>query len=553
MSSNQRPNVNVGIGTLRESDEKEFTVNEGWDFFQKHLPDDSVIDSENFSISPNDIRAQNQFVFRIPQYPECFLDPSSLRLNGKCKLVHKVGTTIQDALPKNTAVTKDVMNPEKIYELQAVTLGNDQVTAYKGLDSAQKIIDGGALAVMGGANMTTPYFYKLGTKDKQMQAVCAQVVPENLMCQAMWKDVEVKINSQTVSKNANLEYAHKAYFETLLSYGTDAMDTHMTAEMWNPDLSEEIKGKGGRTGFEADYKNTKSFHIKREKYSKDNWFNFSMQLHTELNSINGFLPENLEYTFKFVKNDPQFFLRMTTADAAAMGGQYDIEFEDLTLTGTFMKPSPKVLSAFRNFISKNDAIYKTVRTSIITKTVEPNKSQFDFVNMLATDKLPDQIFVAMVSTKAKLGAYEMDPFYFHHYDMSNVRLQVNNRNYPVEAYTPDFDSDMYAQLYRGLFENTSIKTNNIGLTITPTDFKFGSSILAWDLNHDACAGAHSNHSDMYGAASLHILFKRPLPEDVTVIVASVYRDYMSINQWGKTDVMTGHGIAQLYQNKMDLS
>ena len=173
--------------------------------------------------------------------------------------------------------------------------------------------------------------------------------------------------------------------------------------------------------------------------------------------------------------------------------------------------------------------------------------------MLATDKLPDQIFVAMVSTKAKLGAYEMDPFYFHHYDMSNVRLQVNNRNYPVEAYTPDFDSDMYAQLYRGLFENTSIKTNNIGLTITPTDFKFGSSILAWDLNHDACAGAHSNHSDMYGAASLHILFKRPLPEDVTVIVASVYRDYMSINQWGKTDVMTGHGIAQLYQNKMDLS
>ena len=553
MSSNQRPNPNVGVGTLREPDEKEYTVNEGWDFFQKHMPDDSVMDSENFSIECNDIKSNGPYVFQIPKYPECFLDPTSLRLQGKCKLVWKKGTVVQDALPKEANKSKDPWRTDTTYKFTEAPNGD---TTLKSLKNVGDVASRGIIEVGAGDNLATKYYIQLSAYHNYYTDKCAKVVPENLMCQAMWKDVEVKINGYQVTKNANLEYAHKAYLETILSYGKDALDSHMTAEMWSPDMSNEIADKLGNPTFEQEYKTTKSFHQKRRRYSMDKYFTFSMQLHTELNSINGFLPDNLGYTFKFSRNDPKFFLRTTSGtdeEVDETGGYYDVLFEELKLVGTFMRPSPKVMSAFKSFIAKNDAVYKTVRTSILTKGIDKDQTQFSFNNMFASDKLPDQIFVALVDQSAKTGRYGKSPFYFHHFDVSNVRLQVNNKNYPVEALTPDFANNQYAKAYRHLFENTSIKTNNIGLCITPLDFKYGSTIWAWDLNHDGCAGAHSNHSDMFGAASLHLLFKKGLPANVTCIVAAVYRDYLAIDQWGRPDVISSHGVAQLFQNKMDLS
>ena len=547
MSSNQRPQSNVGVGTLREADEIEYSVNEGWDLFQKHLPDDSVIDSEPFSFNADPLTGDGPYIINIPKYPDCFLDPASLRLNGTMKIIYKKNNNKQDKLPKMDA---NPVNPEHGKFFQIVELTDATKLAAAAAKETDELMKDNIIPLYNKAKDNTKYFVMEYARDRWPGDV-AKVSPVNMMCQAMWRDIEIKMNGIVVTKNANLEYPYKAMFETLLTYSPDALETHMQSEMWAPDDYEERAHYDKTVGldWDADYQKTKSFLRKQSKYCQNNEFDFSMQLHTELNSVNGFLLDDIPYQIKLIRNDPTFFLRTSNGGLGADVGQYSVEFTRLNVSGVFMKPSPAIKQKIHAAISRNDATYKTVRTSILTNQVMKGANSFLFNNIFSSDHLPDQIFIAMVNMDAKNGDITKDPFNFQHFDVNSIRLQVNNKSFPVEPLTPDFANDNFMQTYKHLYENSSIKTNNVGLSITPTAFAHGCTIFGWDLNHDGCAGAHSNHSDLYGAAALYLNFKKPLEENICIIVAAVHRDFLTIDKFGRPDVLSSYGIAKLFEDK----
>ena len=549
MSSNQRPQANVGVGSLREADDLEFTINEGWNLFQKHLPDDSVIDSEPFSFNADPLSGDGPYIINIPRYPDCFLDPSSLRLNGTVKIVHKKNNKIQAKLPEAAA---EIPNPLAPFQVKFVPETDQATLTTNKTKSTAQLLTTNTLPFYNESTKTVDYL-KIEHVQPDMERKLSKVVPVNMMCQAMWRDVEIKMNGLTVTKNANLEYPYKAMFETLLTYSPDALNTHMKSEMWCPDDFEEMADyeDEGDNFFETKYAETKSFLLKEEQYSRNEEFDFSMQLHTELNSINGFLLDDIAYQIKLLRNDPSFFLRtQNTADCTGQeGGQYTVEFTRLSVSGVFMKPSPSVREKIKKAMAHNDATYKTVRTSILTQQVMKGASSYLFNNIFSSDHLPDQIFVAMVDMNAKNGDIGKDPFKFDHFNVNSIRLQVNNKSFPVEALTPNFEKNNYITAFKHLYENSSIKTNNVGLSITPLSFAHGNTIFGWDLNHDGCAGAHSNHSDLYGAAALYLNFSKPLDQNICIIVAAVHRDYLTVDKWGRPDVISSYGIAKLFEDK----
>ena len=554
MSSNQRPQVNVGAGSLREADEDKFTVNEGWSFFQQYLPDNSVIDSEDFSYNLSGIDGNGPYIVSIPAMPECFLDPSSLRLRGTCRIKHVKNNAKQEALPKRTTTVVDPFREKEFYMTQK-TLTDTQKKAEAGKTS-KALVDAKILPVVNVDIYTDPTAPKFKGDffefhyDNHKNPITDQtkVVPINLMCQAMWKDVEIKLNSNTVTRNTNLEYAMKAYLETVLTYGNDALDTHLQAEMWCPDDLEDIKS----ADYLTKYNEKKSFERKRKKFANNNDFSFVMQLHTEFNSINGFIVDNMPYTFTFVRNDPKFFLRTNSTDTGCDGGEYTVDFSELKLTGKFMKPSAEVLKAYRTWLAREEeAVYQTTRTDIRTDQMLKGQKSHDWNNIFASDNLPDMIYVCMVDADAKNGDYGKDPYHFDHFGVSNIYMRVNNKTFPLEPLKPNWTGDNYLRTYKHLYENCSVKLNNIGLSITPERFKHGTTIFAWDLNHDNCGGAHANHSELKGSASLHMVFDKPngLDKNATVIVAGVYRDYLAIDVWRRPNVLTSYGVAKLYQER----
>ena len=260
MSSNTRPVTNVGVGSLREPDEQEFTINEGWDFFQKHAPDNSVMDSEPFNIDASTIEGPGPYRIEIPSYPGRYLNPSSLRLNGTCQIIYKKDNAIQATVPTNAAgFRKPYDSAIGVYPyLPAFDAAAVNVLKTKNVD--QLVTEDHIIPIVerityeepaAGSASSTPIIkpkYKLVKLQKEIQQYNANVwplvVPENHMCQVMWKDIEIFMNSQRISKTANLEYALRSRFQTLLSYGPEALDTHMKSEMWYPDDYKEIETMG---------------------------------------------------------------------------------------------------------------------------------------------------------------------------------------------------------------------------------------------------------------------------------------------------------------------
>lgn len=555
MSSNQRPHTNVGMGTLREADEDHHTVNEGWSFFQQYLPDNSIVDSEEFSQSLDMLNTSGPYSCTLPAMPDRFLDPSSLRLKGTCKIVYVKNNVKQENLPKKDAYYSPHANAKETYKIKVEQVVADKDTNHgkepNDLVSIEDAIFPFTVATADKKTSTTDFFKLSIVPDNTKEENATHVVPVNLMPQALWKDIEIKLNSRTVTKNANLEYAHKAYLETLMTYGEDALHTHLQSEMWHPDTPEEISDPN----YEKTYDTTKTFEEKNLKYCRDNTFSFNMQIHTEFNSINGFIMDQMPYTFTFVRNEPSFFLRTKENDTTCAVGQfYTIEFTELKLVGKYVKPSAEVMKLYKaHLASEQPFLYQTTRTEILKNQAMKGQSQFDWDRIFPSDHLPDTIYCCMLDMDAKSGAWNKDPFNFKHYDVSSIHLRINNRNIPTEPITmkwkdDDDKNENYMLAYKQLYENCSIKLNNVGLSITPERFKAGSTIFAWDLNHDSCGGAHSNHGNLIGTASIHMLYKKPLPENICIIVAGVNRDYLAINNERFPNVLTSYGIEQYYTN-----
>src|SRR5206468_3392529 len=68
------------------------------------------------------------------------------------------------------------------------------------------------------------------------------VAPCNLFLHSLFSEIDVKLNG-TLITSSNNTYPHRAYIETLLSYGRDAKHSQLTSALYYKDV-------GGDAGFE---------------------------------------------------------------------------------------------------------------------------------------------------------------------------------------------------------------------------------------------------------------------------------------------------------------
>ena len=576
---NKRHSVNVGVGILRDPDDDHFTINQGWDPSQVHMPDNSVIDSLDFEAVPDNKSDNGPHTFTLPSLPNMFLDTSTLRVMGKAKIVYIHNTDGESVtLPKQS---EEDINPwtkgDFYFKKSTLAAVSDELKknsmktqpsvfiakAFKEKTEPKKDPQGNVIAgetvKSFEADATDSAYIMYSTK--RYNKKFAKVAPINHFMQSMWKDIEIKMNGTVVTKNANLEYPIRTYLENLLYYGNDAQKTHMSTEMWDPDIYvDEDNPESWNLKLEGDLTATpkqtpiksrvtssenKAFFRRRARYCNNEEFDFVFSMHTELNTINSFIYDGVNYQFKFIRNNMDFCLLSALPETE---GRYVLRLTDFRLRGRYMIPSPKIETALRNYISKNMARYATRRNQVFTNFIPKGSTDFLYPNVFTSDVLPDQILMVMMSAKAKNGDLRENPWYFEHYNVSKVRLQVNQRTLPTEGLNPNFEKNWFAETYRELFENLGIGNNNIGIPLTPLQYKYGSTIFAWDLNHDKCAGMHNNHSKMNGIVDLKLTFAKPLPDNVAVVVMGIYRDYLTLDSERQPNIMSSYGVGALPKN-----
>ncbi|CAC5368811.1 unnamed protein product [Mytilus coruscus] len=142
---------------------------------------------------------------------------------------------------------------------------------------------------------------------------------------------------------------------------------------------------------------------------------------------------------------------------------------------------------------------------------------------------PSTLVLGLISQESGNGTYGTNPFFFNHYNATDVGLYVNGESVPARPLKLDFgDNRQYATAYTNLFEVCEKLNKDVGLTITREDFGKGYTLYAFPLDPKGLGEDYINLVK-HGNVRVEIKFKTGLPSAVTCIAFELFDSFLEID------------------------
>lgn len=338
------------------------------------------------------------------------------------------------------------------------------------------------------------------------------VAPVNLLTKSIIRATEVELESTKISLNASNTYPIKAYTSTMLSYGHDAVRSHLRCSGYIKDTPGEYEDLAKNLGAQARYKMIAG---SRMVQVCDN-------IHTELTTTNRYIVPAVNIKFKFIIENPSNFL--ITKDTSK---EYVIEFHDMYLTYDRVLLKEQVHNEIERQLQSKAAIYPITRTEIRTKGFATGLTSIEWNNAYQ-GTLPDQVGIFMNTQEAADGKANKNIFNFQNFGMVESSLIVNSRRIPAVPIQYDFANGDCITAFRHLFDNTGTDISNAPTLIDYEDFLNGFTAIIHDLTSDRCALYHA-HEKQEGSISMDIKLKEPTTAAINVYLIAIYKDHFFIS------------------------
>ena len=144
-------------------------------------------------------------------------------------------------------------------------------------------------------------------------------------------------------------------------------------------------------------------------------------------------------------------------------------------------------------------------------------------NLFATSRLPFRIILGLVKSSAFNGAYELNPYSFQTFDMSNIKVTVNsdasiykNHNIAIN----DTNKLLAYQLFR-----ESLKD---GFDLSRETFIDGCNFFVFELT--------SSSAVTEGGFKIEINFKNALVDPLTVVVLAQLKSQFTIDKYSNVEL-----------------
>lgn len=334
--------------------------------------------------------------------------------------------------------------------------------------------------------------------------------PINFVCGMAFKTKQLSINGQLVNYTTQPLDNVKAYWEHLLSYGTDLKNTVLkTAANWIPDEAGKADAFDG-VGFKA----------RKALWAKSKNIGFSIPLQLDVLTTDRFLPKNMDMQIKLHKADD--YLLYTANDAS----EYKVVFHDLKLHARRITMTPELLRDHdARFNAKQLALFPFARTDI--KTIQIGEGQTErHTNNIYRQRIPNSVIIFFVNSHAFSGAKSMSPINFQNFNITKVSCFCNSEE--IYSYVQNYKTDDFTHTYRRVFDEIGIRTNNTGNNLTAEEFKDGCNFYPFDLSPDKCSGFH-DHLDLAGNLDFRVQFGEPTEKAVTMVIMSTYDDRLVLD------------------------
>ena len=334
----------------------------------------------------------------------------------------------------------------------------------------------------------------------------------NLFPHTLFSQLDLEIDGINLSSNDNL-YPYKAYLETLLTYGHDAKNSHLSTSHFVKDTAHHFEsGSQGNEGYVSRRKDVIGSRI----------FDFCIIPHIDFFHTPRVLPSNISMKLKLTRSSDSFSI-LSKSDSDLY-----VKIHSLSLFVYRAQPTEEIRRLHDKLFLKKNALFPITKTICKKYTIPGGLStahQPNIVNGL----LPRQIVIGFVKADALNGDYSLNPFNFAHFNCRFIALRVNGVQMPAKGFRPNFKNKIIKRELRALYDNIGVNSasDDNGCNLNSDDFSGGSTLFCFDLTPDKCNGFHF-HENRSGSIDVEVLFEKPLEQAITVLCYTAYERIVGI-------------------------
>lgn len=344
----------------------------------------------------------------------------------------------------------------------------------------------------------------------------AKVAPVNLFLHALFSQVDVHLRDTLISPSVNT-YAYKSYLETLLSYGTDAKDTQLSAELWWADY-----GNMNENDPYHDALTNIGMEKRAQFIARSNSVELMGRIHSDIFQQDRYLLNGVDMYLKMIRSSPTFHL-------IGDENKYKTKITDAALHVRKVKLNPSITLAHSKLLDQGKLVKYPTRRGVVTSfTISQNSLSFNKENVVS-GQLPRRVVIGLVRNAAFNGTITQNPFNFEHFHLNYLTLNIGSQSIPSQPLKPDYEHNEYLQAYMTLFEGTGMLNANKGHGIQREQYKEGYALYVFDLTADMCEGSHIDPIK-HGSLRMEAHFSQPLPCTVNVVVYSEYDNIIQIDR-----------------------
>ena len=338
----------------------------------------------------------------------------------------------------------------------------------------------------------------------------------------LFSQCEVYINGTQVCDLTTADsYPFKNYIQTELSYDYENKKCQLRSEGY---FNEEIHDI--QVEKMTNFKKRPSLITRRDMIVNKKKVYFCSRLGADIMYTDKYLPPNVDIKIKLIRHKSTWGV-LHSLNAK----ECHIHLKDLKLKMRKVMPTLQERPNYKLNLSR-EPCYIPFKSSQFKVSIIPSLVSSYTVTNIASGILHKQIIFAMIHVDAFSHDSKMNPFNFQTFDLNRFNVIKNGQNVFPKAFTPDFDSDDYMDLFRHFYDSIGFGISNHSCAINPYIFKKGKCFLVVDLTPDRCNNFHL-HPDEKGKIDVELGFKSGVSHNIYLLSYAIYNSGIKIEETGQ--------------------
>jgi hypothetical protein len=335
------------------------------------------------------------------------------------------------------------------------------------------------------------------------------VAGTNNLLHSVFSQCSVTLNGTQITQSSD-HYNYRAIIETILTYGSDAAESHLKMSYWYLDQGNMIAGDPTK----PEETTNGGFITRWNKMKESQTIEMYGRIHSDICNVPLYLLSGVNIQIKLTKAKKDFYLMSNKADS-----KVKLVFKEAHLRVKRIRPSPAILASHNEtLLNGYPARYNFTRVELKTFTFASGSQSLSIDNAVL-GILPKRLILTMIKNTDYLGSLDSNPYNFRHYDLNHFAMYVNGRQIPPEGLSIIPSHEKTALMgYKTLFEGSGIHHSNSGLQITPDMYINGYFMLVFDLTPDLAASEGHASDTVNGNIRLELKFGKALPDPIVCLL-----------------------------------